>query len=118
MRRNLIMSLSLACLVVLCAGCSRTLVATNFNGLSTPDGEPIAHVSTSNLAIHLLGSQPLVGNATLMGTMDDFTKAVKEENGTNVRVVQSKVFNWWFLFPPFSFVLTPVTSNVAGDVLP
>jgi len=118
MKRILTASLIVACAIVLLSACSRTRTATNFNGLSTPDGKPIAHLSTSNLAIHLLASQPLVGNATLQATVDDFTRAAAGKNAGNVRIVQSKVTAWWFIFPPFSFVLTPVSSNVAGDVLP
>lgn len=118
MNRVLTMSLTLACTIMLCASCSTTRKATNFNGLSTPDGKPISHLNTSNIAIHLLATQPLVGNASLEGTVDDFTRAAKEENATKVRIVQSSVTNWWFIFPPFSFVLTPVSSNVAGDALP
>jgi len=118
MKRVLAMSVTLACLIMLCASCTSTRKATNFNGLSTPDGKPIAHLSTSNLAIHLLGTQPLVGDATLRGTVEDFTRAAKEEKASEVRIVQSSVFNWWFIFPPFSLVLTPVSSNVAGDALP
>lgn len=118
MNRILTTGLSLACTVLLFTACSTTRKATNFNGLSTPDGKPIAHQSTSNLALHLFASQPLVGDATLEGTVADFTRAADEENATNVRIVQSHVLAWWFILPPFSFILTPVTSNVAGDVLP
>lgn len=118
MRSILTMSVTLLCLVMLCTSCTTTRRATTFNGISTPDGKPIAHLSTSNMAIHFLATQPLLGNATLDGTLDDFTRAAREENATKVRIVQSSVMNWWFIFPPFSFVLTPVSSNVAGDVLP
>lgn len=118
MKRILKMSLILTCAIMLCAGCSSTSKAANFNGLTTPNGKAIAHMSTSNIAIHLLGSSPLVGDASLDKTVDDFTAAAKGEKGSKVNIVQSSVFCWWFILPPFSFVLTPVSSNVAGDVLP
>jgi hypothetical protein len=118
MNKNLKLSLFLACTALLCAACSTTDTAKNFNGLSTPDGTPIAHMRTSNLAIHLLATTPLVGNATLDQTVADFTRAAKTANAGNVRIVQSSVFKWWFILPPFSFVLTPVSSNVSGDALP
>lgn len=117
MKRVLTASLIVACAIVLFSACSTTRTATNFNGLSTPDGKPIAHLNTSHLAIHLLAAQPLVGNATLEATVSDFTRAARSRNAGNVRIVQSKATTWWFILPPFSFVLTPVTSNVAGDVL-
>ena len=104
--------------ILLCASCSITRKATNFNGLSTTNGKPIAHLNTLNIAIHLVAMEPLVGDASLEATMSNFTKAAKEENATKVNIVQSSVFAWWFILPLFSFVLTPVTGNVAGDVLP
>lgn len=117
MKRVSKLGLILACAIMLSTSCSTTRQAMNFNGLSTPEGKPIAHLSTSNMAIHLLGSMPLLGDATLTGTVGDFTAVAKFKNATKVRIVQSSVVSWWFLFPPFTFVLTPVTSNVAGDAL-
>jgi hypothetical protein len=118
MKRLLALSIALVCVIGLSSACSRTRVATNFNGLSTPDGKPIAHLNTSNLAIHLFASAPIVGDATLEKTVADLTSAAKERNAGNIRIVQSKVTSWWFLIPPFTFVLTPVSSNVAADALP
>jgi hypothetical protein len=117
MMRKLVTPGLLMIALVLCASCSWTASATNFNGLSTPGGKPIAHVSQSNLAIHLLLSKPLLGDASLAKTVDDFTAAAKGMNASKVNIVQSKVTTWWFILPPFSFVLTPVSSNVAGDAL-
>lgn len=99
-------------------GCSSTKVAKDFNGLSTPGGQPIAHVSTSNLAIHfLIGRQPLVGDASLEKTVGDFTAAAKANGATKVNIVQSSSRAWWFLFFPVTVFVTPVTSNVAGDAI-
>ena len=98
MDRVLKVSFILACTLLLCAACSTTRRATNFNGLSTPGGKPIAHLNTSNLALHLLVTRPLLGDATLEGTVDDFTKAAKQENAGKIQIVQSSVFSWWFIF--------------------
>ena len=108
--------LSLA-VVILLSGCSSTKVARDFNGLSTPNGKAM-HLSTSNVALHLLISQkPLAGDASLEKTVSDFTAAAKAQGATKVSIVQSNVTSWWFLFFPFTLVITPVTSNVAGDAL-
>ena len=105
-------------LSVYAAGCSSTTVADNFNGLSSPDGKPIAHLSTSNVAMHLLlGKKPVWGDASLEKTVSDFTEAAKAQNATKVRIVQSSRTNWWFLFFPFTLFFTPVTSNVAGEAI-
>ena len=108
----------LLALVMLLAGCSSTKVAKDFNGLSSPDGQPIAHLSTSNVALHLMmGKKPLKGNASLEQTVADFTAAAKAEGATKVRIVQSSSRAWWFVFFPFSLLVTPVTSNVAGEAI-
>lgn len=97
--------------------CSSTRQAANFNGLTTPGGKPLAHLYTSNMGLHLFGKTPLIGDATLTRTVADFTAVAKMKRAGKVRIVQSSIRSWWFVYPPFSFVLTPVTSNVAGDVL-
>lgn len=103
--------------IVMVAGCSFTSTATNFNGLPTPDGQAVAHVSTTNIALHLLGGKPLAGDASLQTTVDEFTAKAKDQGASKVRIVQSRVSKWWLIFPPFSIFFTPVISNVAGDAL-
>lgn len=99
-------------------GCSSTKTSSSWNGLGTPDGTPVAHVSTSNMALHFLfGRDPIVGNASLDQTVNDYTAAVKATGASKTRIVQSSSRAWWFVFPPFSFFVTPVTSNVAGDAI-
>ena len=100
------------------SGCSTTSQAKNFNGLTTPDGNAI-HLSTSNVALHLLfgTGKGIWGDASLEKTVSDFTEAAKAEGASKVRIVQSNRRAWWFVYPPISFFLTPVTSNVAGDVV-
>ena len=114
------MLMALAGTITLCGACSSTHVApaASFNGLSTPEGAAVAHLNTSNLALNLLFTQPLLGDASLAGTVSDFTNKAKEQRGSKVHIVQSDTTTWWWVFPPFSFVLTPVSGNVAGDVLP
>ncbi|MBI4388115.1 MAG: hypothetical protein HY582_03645 [Candidatus Omnitrophica bacterium] len=119
MKKNL---LNIGCLLIMVVlvfpGCSSTSQARNFNGLSTPDGGA-THISTSNVALHLLfgTGAGIAGDASLEKTVSDFTEAAKAEGASKVRIVQSSRRAWWFVFPPFSFFITPVTSNVAGDAI-
>lgn len=100
------------------SGCSSTTVAKDWNGLNSPDGQTLGHVSTSNIAVHLLlGKKPMWGNASLEKTVDDFTAAAKAQGASKARIVQSSRTNWWFLFFPFTLLVTPVTSNVAGEAI-
>ncbi len=100
------------------AGCSSTTAAKDFSGLQTTEGQPIAHLSTSNTAVHLMfGKTPIWGDASLEKTVADFTSAAKAHNASKVHIVQSKQTKWWFLFFPFTLLVTPVTSNVAGEAV-
>jgi len=110
-------SLALA-LVIGFSGCSSTKYARDLNGLSSPDGQVISHLSTSNVALHfLVGKTPIAGDATLAKTVENFTAAAKAEGATKVRIVQSDVTSWYLVFFPFSLLITPVTSNVAGEAI-
>jgi hypothetical protein len=108
---------SLLLAVAMLAGCSSTTIAKDWNGVGSPDGQVLGHVSTSNVALHLLFNKPLTGNATIPATVSDFTAAAKQAGATKVRIVQSSRTNYWWVFFPFTIVLTPVTSNVAGDAI-
>ena len=105
-------------LLAMLSGCSTTTVAKDFNGLSTTEGQPIGHLSTSNMAVHLLfGKKPVWGNASLEQTVSDFTAAAKANNASKVHIVQSSQLKLWFLFFPFTLLVTPVFSNVAGEAI-
>lgn len=104
-------------LALLLTGCASTKHAKDFNGLSTPDGDAY-HLNTSKYALHILfGAFPFIGDASIEQTVTDFTAAAKEDGASKVRIVSSDKSNWWFIFPPFSFLLTPVSTNVVGDAI-
>ncbi len=103
-------------LLTVAAGCSMTTEAKDFNGLTTPAGNA-THMSTTNIAVHLLFTKPVMGDATLPTTVSDYTAAAKAAGGAHTRIVQSNVTTYWWIFPPISFVIHPVVSNVAGDVM-
>lgn len=110
-------AIALVLVLALFSGCSTTTVARDFNELATPDGKAV-HVSTSNMALHLLmGKRPLAGDASLEKTVADFTSAAKMEGASKVRIVQSSSVKWWMILFPITLLVTPVTSNVAGDAL-
>lgn len=120
MRNSLALKLSALMLAfgIALSGCSTTKTAKDWNGVSSPDGTPVGHLSTSNIAMHLiLGKKPTWGNASLEKTVSDFTAAAKAQGASKVRIVQSSSTSWWFVFFPFSLLVTPVTSNVAGDAI-
>ena len=109
-------ALALVLVLAVFSGCSTTTVAKDFNGLGTPAGKAV-HVSTSNIALHLLMNKPLAGDASLEKTVADFTAAAKQEGASKVQIVQSSSSKLWYLFFPITLVVTPVVSNVAGDAI-
>ena len=102
--------------ICLMAGCSMTSKATDFSGLSTPYG-PATHVNTTNVAINLLFTKPIVGDASLQKTVADCTTEAKATGATKMRLVQSDSSTYWWILPPISFVVQPVVTTVAGDAL-
>ena len=103
---------------MLLSGCALTSTAPNFNGLHNFDGsEAPVHINLTKVALHFGVVLPLIGDASLDGTVEEFTKAAKKVGADRVRIVQSDETTLWWIFPPFSFLFTPKFTNVAGDAL-
>jgi hypothetical protein len=114
--RSKLSALFVATALVVATGCSWTQKTSNLNGLTSFDGKAVTHYNTTCLAIDLL-FQPLVGDASLNGTVGEATKQAKADGKKQARIVQSKSMRWWFVFIPISIVIHPVTSNVALDAM-
>jgi len=99
------------------AGCSITDTATDLRGIKGIDGDKLTHINTRNYAINLFMTKPIVGDATLAGTVQSFADEAKKVGATKVRIVQSDTSVMWYLIPVLGFVFTPVYTNVAGDAL-
>jgi hypothetical protein len=61
---------------------------------------------------------PLLGATTLPKEIHLLTKEIKEENGNVVRMIQTSTDNYWYGWPPFTWVLTPVITTVTADYEP
>ena len=68
-------------------------------------------------AVHFAIVVPFIGDASLDGAVEDFTKAALKEGSQRVRIVQSNDTTLWWILPPISFILTPHLTNVAGEAL-
>lgn len=102
---------------VLAQGCVFHSKAVDaYNGLNGPDGKQKMHINTSTLALHLLMAEdkPLWGDASLNNTVSQMT-AELAASASDVQIVQSSTYSYWWAFFPFTVVLTPMTSNVAAN---
>ena len=107
----------LVCVMGVAAGCSITDTASDLRGIKGVDGDKLTHINTRNYAINLFMSKPLIGDASLNATVQNFADEAKKVGATKVRIVQSdETVLWWFP-PVLGFIFTPVASNVAGDAL-
>ena len=114
----MIRNLSLILLLTLSTACVSTNVGSNVNGLQDNDGQAFAHQETSVIALHWFfgAGDPIVEDASFENVVDEFTAAAAADGRTTTRIVQSDTTSWWWVFPPFSFIVTPVSARVAGDV--
>jgi hypothetical protein len=100
------------------AGCSISSKATDYSGLKNINGDKVTHINTRNYAVHAFITKPLFGDATLQNTVKSFTEEAKKTGATKVMIVQSNETTLWWLLPPLTLLLTPVTVDVAGDAIP
>jgi hypothetical protein len=116
MRRSTLATLALAAFVA--TGCSfkDQAMNENFNGLKDMHGNAVTHMNYGRLGLNLLMSRPWIHDPSLDATMSELTADAKEAGNSKIRVVQSDSSTLWWVFPPFSFIITPATSNVAADV--
>jgi hypothetical protein len=86
---------------LLLSGCALTSTAPNFNGLKNFDGsEAPVHINMTKAALHFAVVVPFIGDASLDGAVEEFTKAAKKAGADRVRIVQSDETTLWWIFPP------------------
>jgi hypothetical protein len=113
-------SWKLACIMLSLSlsACALTSKAPNFNGLKEMDGsEPMSHINLTKFALHFAIVFPFIGDASLEGAVQDFTKEAKKEGAQRVRIVQSNETTLWWILPPISLIVTPRLTNIAGDAI-
>ena len=100
------------------SGCAYHSTSKNWNGLMGSDGKPTYYKETSKIAVNLFIGIPLFGNVSIDGMMEDLTGAIAEEKGDHVRIVQGGNENYWYGFPPLTWILTPVITTVSAEYAP
>ncbi len=117
--RPLRAGLALAALAALALfpACTTThMHATDFSGVPGIRGEPVEFQRTTSYALNGLFVFPLIGNAQRDKTIGRFTEEASGRGATRVDIQNTSSFTYWFIFPPISFFIHPVVTNVEGSV--
>lgn len=102
----------------LAAGCSLHSTATHWNKRVGPDGKPVFIQSSTNIGFNVFIAIPFLGNITLDTMMDEASAAIATEDGDHLRTIESGSENYWYGFPPFTWIITPVLTTVSVEYQP
>lgn len=107
-----------AALLLASTACSFHSTATRWNGLYDADGKPVFVKTTTNVGFNLLVLLPILGNTTIESMIDETTLEIAEEGGRRVRLVQTGAENYWYGWSPFTWIITPVVTDVVLEYEP
>lgn len=105
-------------LMLVFSGCAFHSTSKNWNGLKGIDGKPAYYKKTSKVAFNLFIVVPFLGNVGIDGMVADLTEDIAQEKGDRVRIVQGGSENYWYGFPPLTWILTPVITTVSAEYTP
>lgn len=110
---------ALSCgVILLLSGCAMHTTSKDWNGLVGPNGEPSYYKATTKVAFKLGVIIPFLGDLSIDGLIDDLTEDIAEDQGNKIRIVQADSENYWYGFPPFTWIVTPCISTVAAQYEP
>ena len=105
-------------LVGLLSSCTFHSTARHFNGRVGPNGKHVYVKSTTNVGFNFAIALRLFGATEIDSMVSEMTAGIAEENGNTVRIIESSTENYWYGFPPFTWIITPVITTVTADYEP
>jgi hypothetical protein len=102
----------------LASACSFHSTATHWHGRVDPEGKPVFVKTTTNVGFNVAIVLPVFGNTTIDTMLGETTGDIATAGGDGVRVYQTTSENYWYGFPPFTWILTPVITDVAMEYRP
>ncbi len=96
--------------------CATSEKATRFNGMPAGEGKPDHYLRTTSYGLNALIIFPIKRNAEFPEALETFSDYAKKNKGTKFRIIQKETTKWAFILPPFSFLLTPVVTELVGEV--
>ncbi len=98
------------------AACTTHSHCTGWSGVMDIRGEPAEYQQTTAYAIHLLYVFPILGDATIEHAIREFTAEASARNGKRLNIEETDKTYYWWVFPPFSFFIQPVVTEIGGLV--
>jgi hypothetical protein len=116
--RKIVSLLSLLLALSFATGCTMTSTSKQWNNRVGENRKPVYVKSHTNVGMNFLIFIPCLGRTTLPKQINKLTQDIETENGDVVRMIESSSENYWYGYPPFSWVLTPVITTVTADYEP
>lgn len=105
--------------IITIPGCHSSTEVSRFHGLQAPGEIPKSYQKTTTWAVHFLfGWKPVIGNADMKGPIENFYLDAKKSQSGKAIITHTDFTTLWWVFPPFSFLLTPVFKDVYGYTYP
>ncbi len=111
-------SVGLVMLVFIASGCAYSTTAKNWNGLEGANDKPTYYMRTTKVGLNLFIVVPLFGDMGISGLTEDLTADIKKQGGNDVRIVQGESESYFYGWPPFTWIVTPVVSTVSAEYQP
>jgi len=99
-------------------GCAYHNTAEGWNGRVGFDGQPVFYTHTTKVGMNLFVVIPVFGETDVDGLVSEVTDHIAQRGGDHVRLVEGDSENYWYGFPPITWIFTPVTSTVAAEFRP
>lgn len=107
-----------ALLLFLLPSCAFHSTATHWNGRVGPNGRPVLYAGTTKVGANVLIAVPFLGRLSIDGQVDTLTRKLAEEGGDHIRIVQGGTENYWYGFPPLTWIVTPVVTSIYVEFEP
>ena len=97
-------------------GCTTHSHCTAWSGVLDIRGVPAEYQQTTAYAIHALFVFPILGDASIEKAVREFSAEASARNAKRMTIEQTDKSYYWWIFPPISFFIQPVVTEVGGMV--
>jgi len=105
-------------LLLLAPACAFHDTARDWNRRVSADGHAVWYTETTKVALKLFFVVPFLGDVGVPGMVDELSAEIAARGGDHMRIVQGDTENYWYGFPPITWIFTPVVSHVNAEWRP